>query len=268
MIKTCLRYPGGKTRLVKRILEITPNKINEFREPFVGGGSVFVGLIQQKQVQSCLINDIYTPLYNFWKLALQEENSFMINEIKRIKENYPRGKDIFEKMRKKISQDSFWQSVSFFILNRITFSGTIEAGGYSEQSFKGRFTDSSIKRLNQIKNLKKHCKIDVTNEDYEKIIKKPGKDVFIFLDPPYYSAKKSKLYGKKGENHVNFDFERLSKTLKNTKHKWLMTIDNSDYIKNLFSFANMKEFDLQYGMGNSKGQSKKGKELFISNYEI
>ena len=41
LAKSPLRYPGGKSRALKQILPLIPLNMSEFREPFVGGGSVF-----------------------------------------------------------------------------------------------------------------------------------------------------------------------------------------------------------------------------------
>jgi DNA adenine methylase len=41
MIKSPLRYPGGKSRSVDLISKIIPD-FDEFREPFLGGGSIFI----------------------------------------------------------------------------------------------------------------------------------------------------------------------------------------------------------------------------------
>jgi DNA adenine methylase len=41
-----LRYPGGKSRAVKTIIPLMPKNYAEFREPFVGGGSVFLAALQ------------------------------------------------------------------------------------------------------------------------------------------------------------------------------------------------------------------------------
>jgi len=38
MIKSPLRYPGGKSRAVQRLLALVPDVFDEYREPFVGGG--------------------------------------------------------------------------------------------------------------------------------------------------------------------------------------------------------------------------------------
>lgn len=130
-----------------------------------------------------------------------------------------------------------------------------------------RFTPSSIERVKSLSKILLGIKI--TNYDYEEVISAPGKDVFLFLDPPYFSATKSALYGKNGNLHKMFDHVRFADVMKNTKHKWLITYDDSDYIKNLFSFANIKTWDLTYGMRNvNKDSNQSGKELFISNYEL
>ena len=112
-------------------------------------------------------------------------------------------------------------------------------------------------------------KVLITNFDYEELLKKEGKNVFVFLDPPYYSATKSALYGKNGHLHKSFDHERFAENMKNCRHKWLITYDDSEYIRNLFSFANITTWNLTYGMGNiTENSDQKGKELFISNYAL
>jgi DNA adenine methylase len=110
-------------------------------------------------------------------------------------------------------------------------------------------------------------KTQITNFDYKTVVDTEGGNTFLFLDPPYFSATKSALYGKNGKLHKSFDHERFAKTMKNCSHKWLITYDDSPYIRQLFSFANIISWDLTYGMRNVKEDSNQnGKELFISNY--
>lgn len=73
--------------------------------------------------------------------------------------------------------------------------------------------------------------------------------------------------GKNGNLHKSFDHKRFAETMKNCPHKWLITYDDSDYIKDLFSFANIVTWNLTYGMRNiTENSNQNGKELFISNY--
>jgi len=267
-VRSPLRYPGGKSRAIKKILPLIPKDFKEFREPFVGGGSVFLAVKQELNSKALyVINDLNYDLYCFWKIAQNNIEEF-VEEVKRIKEEEKDGRELFDYLVENDNNLSdFDRAVRFFVLNRITFSGTVDSGGYSKQAFQKRFTDSSIERLALLSEPLQGVKI--CHGDYEEHLFQEGDDVFIFLDPPYLRQAKSKLYGKNGDLHVGFDHERFARNMKKCKHKWLITLDNTPKIWEMFSFAYIYEWELQYGMNNyKKKNAKKGKELFISNYKL
>ncbi|AKB85989.1 DNA adenine methylase [Methanococcoides methylutens] len=275
-VKTALRYPGGKSKALSKIFPYIPNDFLEFREPFVGGGSVFIAAKQQAAQDSLFrINDLNYDLFCFWK-QLRDNDTELINEISRIKKETIDGKLLHsELMNQHLDKSSELEiAVRFFVLNRITFSGLSYSGGYSQESFEKRFTKSSIDRLTPLSELIQDIKI--TNKNYEYLLNKDGDDVFIFLDPPYFNARESKLYGKKGHLHTSFNHKHFARIMKKcTDHKWLITCDDSPEIRDLFDFANILEWNLQYGVNhgkkmneNGEKKAKKGKELFIFNYEL
>ena len=264
MIKSPLRYPGGKSRAVDLIAKLLPY-FDEFREPFLGGGSVFLYTKQLFPDKKYWINDLYFELYKFWEIT-QKDVEILISKIYYWREKFPIGKELFKFLNTNLNEfDDIERAAAFFIYNRITFSGTSLSGGFSESAFKDRFTESSIKRLNQLANVINGSLI--TNFDYEKLVETSGENVFIFLDPPYYSATKSALYGKNGNLHKCFDHKKFSNVMRNCNHKWLITYDDSEYIRNLFSYAYIIPWSLTYGMRNvTENSIQKGNELFISNY--
>lgn len=268
IVKSPLRYPGGKARAIKKITPLIPKDYKEFREPFVGGGSVF---LNSKQVinpdAKYVINDLNEDLACFWKIA-RDRNEELVNRIQEIKDEAIDGGNLHKYfVDNHENLTDFERAVRFFVLNRITFSGTVDSGGYSKQAFGKRFTDSSIYRVSLLDELLES--VEILNVDYKELLNNEGEDVFIFLDPPYSNAVKSKLYGKNGDLHTGFDYEKFAEDMKGCKHKWLITLNNSPDIVELFSFANIYEWELQYGMNNYKQKKAlKGKELFISNYPI
>lgn len=264
MLKSPLRYPGGKSRAIPLMSKLVP-EFNEYREPFLGGGSLFVYLKQKFRNRRFWINDIYKPLYYFW-MEMKENTTELISLIENLKKRYSNGKDLYRYLQENIeSFDSLYQAAAFFIFNRITFSGTTESGGYSEAAYQGRFTDSSIKRVRLLSSILSDTFI--TNEDYSILLNLEGENVFIYLDPPYYTATKSALYGKNGNLHKFFDHELFAENMRICNHRWLITYDDCEYIRKLFSFANIFQYDLKYGMRNVTNNSNQvGKELFISNY--
>lgn len=265
-LKSPLRYPGGKSKAIAKILQYVPSRFSEYREPFVGAGSVFIYLKQKYPQLKVWINDLNVDLFCFWKCA-QFNLDELAEAIWQIKNSNVTGKALFGELTTlNVEQLSeFERAVRFFVLNRISFSGTVDCGGFSQKAFETRFTHSSIERLQQLKDLLGD--IVITNYDYSEVLEKPGEEVFIFLDPPYLAATKSKLYGKKGNLHTCFDHHQFAQNLQNCPHNWLITYDDSAAIRENFSFANLYEWQLQYGMNNYKqGSAAKGNELFIANY--
>jgi len=264
MTKSPLRYPGGKSRAIGIMSKLIPD-YSEYREPFLGGGSLFVYLKQRNPDCIYWINDIYKPLYMFW-YEVKNDVDEVLEIVIEWKTEFKDGKELHKYLQKNIDGfDSFHIAAAFFVFNRITFSGTSESGGYSEASYKGRFTDSSLERVRMLSKILNNTHI--TDLDYKEVVESPGDNVFMYLDPPYYSATKSALYGKNGNLHKSFDHEKFAQVMRNCNHRWLITYDDCEYIRELFSYANIFEWDLKYGMRNVKENSNQnGKELFISNY--
>ena len=259
-----MRYPGGKSRSVKTISALIP-EFDEFREPFVGGGSVFIHTKQRFPNKKFWVNDLYFELYKFWEMS-QKDARALVEKVYEWRNQFPIGKKLHKFLNENLNGfNDLERAAAFFIYNRITFSGTSLSGGFSEGAFTGRFTESSIQRLNEFANVINGTTI--TNFDYEELVKQAGENVFIFLDPPYYSAKKSALYGKNGNLHKSFDHVKFADTMKNCHHKWLITYDDSEYVRDLFSFAKITAWELVYGMRNvTENSDQKGREIFISNY--
>jgi DNA adenine methylase len=267
LIKSPLRYPGGKSKAIEQIIKYIPANFQEYREPFVGGGSLFIYLKQIEPNLNIWINDLNSELFYFWQHC-RDHLCALATSIQKIKDESESGRELFHSLTHlNVEQLSdFDRAVRFFILNRITFSGTVESGGYSEQSYQRRFTNSSIDRVLKMREILADIKI--TNLDYQALLSPSDTEVFIFLDPPYYSATKSRLYGKNGTLHTEFDHHRLAENLKSCPHQWLITYDDSPQIRELFDFAQIYPWELQYGMNNyQQGRAAKGKELFICNYD-
>jgi DNA adenine methylase len=263
-ITSPLRYPGGKARALKKILRLIPEDFAEYREPFLGGASVFIALKQKYPEVPCRINDYNRNVYCFWK-TLQKNPIALIDAITNIKKICKDGRSLYSRLATSDPSGVFGRALRFYILNRITYSGIADSGGYSSQSFEGRFTSSKIEALLPLSKLVK--KVKITNESYEQLLFEKGKNIFIFLDPPYWKTRSSPLYGKNGDLNKFFDHKQFAENVRKCKHKWLITCDDSDRMRYLFSFArHIYPWKMKYN-GLHKKKAIEGKELFIMNYE-
>jgi len=110
----------------------------------------------------------------------------------------------------------------------------------------------------------------ITNLDYEKVVRKyDGAKTFFFIDPPYEDTSEDFGYAESSE----FDFERLVSVLKSIKGNFLLTINDSPRIRNLFKGFHIKSVGVYNAWAHihqahdpdSKASTIR-KELFIRNY--
>ena len=214
------------------------------------------------------INDLFPDLRAFWGVvqdpAACRKLCRSLRGLRARLESPDQAKECFRRFRRETPQDQYRQAYLFFFLNRVSFSGTTRAGGFSSHASTGRFTESCIDRVAALPLALQGVKI--TQLDFQAVIEAPGEDVFVFLDPPYYQS--DRLYGHQGQLH-HFDHERLARVLRKTRHRFLMTYDDCPEVRELYCWARIEEWQLRYGMNNCNRErtSKKGCELFISNYE-
>lgn len=274
-LKTCLRYPGGKSKATQTLAPWFPENFKEYREPFIGGGSVAFYATQAYPNISIWINDLYVPLYNFW-IQLKdngEELSNLLNVIKTKVSDYENQEDIdqahrdlFDETKEKINtQDGLDRAASFFILNKCSFSGLTENSTFSPTASRSNFSFVGIEKLKDYSQLVSKWKI--TNIDYSKVMNKPGKDVFVFLDPPYDI--KDFLYGKDREMHKSFDHDVFAEMVYKCPHKFMITYNLNDRLCELYKDYYLREWKIRYSMAHrgSRGSGENLKtELLVTNY--
>lgn len=264
MIKSPLRYPGGKSKLAKKIYELAPLNFKEYREPFLGGGSVFLFFRQKREDVRYWINDLNEDLYLFW-VILRDNVDELADRIYNYYDVFKDGRDFFNYLRddSKFKTD-LDRAARYYSLNRIVYSGLTEIGGYSDSSYKKKFSPKFFEKLYDVSKLLKGVKI--TNLDYSELLKDYNSDeVFFFFDPPYYCVSQAKLYGKNGELHYNFDHNVFFMNIKDLKARFLITYDYSDKIINMYKDFYINEIETTYFMSSKRTRKK---EAFITNYKV
>jgi DNA adenine methylase len=277
--QTPLRYPGGKQKDIPFLFKFF-KQCQEFREPFLGGGSILLNAVKSGLAATYYANDLNPSVFSFWQ-EVQNNAEKLADFVWQIHEDHPysgpnRNSPAWQKFRQHLTSvldafpdDQFHNAARFFILNRSTSGGSTESGGMTAAAYCDRFTPSSIARLRNLHGLLDT--VQLSNVDYSELIERPGKDVFIFLDPPYLSAEKSGLYGKGGDLHRGFDHKNLAKVLYESPHRWLMTIDDCPEVRELYHWREIHTlaWKKSYGMTNTGGrQSKRGLELLIANFPL
>jgi DNA adenine methylase len=291
--KTPLRYPGGKSRAVKFLKGEVPSSFTEYREPFLGGASMAIHITKEHPNMSVWVNDLYYNLYNFWT-QLRDNGSRFHEELVRIrtpidfnsklsrKNNIPRAdwdshiiksiaanKELFIKAKSEINttDNLFTRAVYFYILNKCSFSGLGESSTFSEMASDQNFNLRGVNKLPEYSKMIKNWKI--TNLDYKEIMNAPSdNDCFVYVDPPYDI--KDNLYGDGGDMHKGFNHMKFYHDMLECPHKWMITYNSNEVLRERFNQFNLTSWDLTYTMrsvGTYVKDQQERKELLITNYD-
>lgn len=265
-----LRYPGSKQRvmrLIKPYWEKVMYNTYEYREPFLGGASVYLNLLTQGK--KIWLNDKDHNIATLFRI-IRDHPTELCNMIKDV---HPTIK-LWEKIKYSNPSSDIEIAFKTLFLNRTNYSGILSAapiGGFRQESeypIHCRWNaEELIKRILYCSIKFKDVKI--TSDDFLFPIVAPSKgNVFLMIDPPYY-IKGNQLYdeGMSPEDHV-----RLRDLLATTKHKYLLTYDNCPEVMELYSkIPGIHFFNTGWaysaGTVQSKEKRKLGKELFITNID-
>jgi len=272
-LKTPLRYPGGKSRALKKLFHFIPDlsDYREWREPFLGGGSMSIEATKRYPHLKVWVNDLYYPVFNFWR-QLQSQGDVLSEYLVALKETHPipdDAKRLFQHSKEHIGTDGdvMKDAIRFYIINKCSFSGLSEASSFSKQASESNFSLRGIRKLPAYKEIIKDWKI--TNESYEELLTH-DQSTFTYLDPPYEIS--SKLYGKKGTIHRNFNHDVFAENCCYHKGHQLISYNDSPLIRERFDDRWIDDtYPLTYTMrskGNYLEDQRDRDELVLYNYGI
>ena len=270
--KTPLRYPGGKSRACQKMDVYFPDlrEYKEYREPFLGGGSVAIHVTKKYPHLDIWVNDLYEPLYNFWRV-LQDSGAELAERIGELKSQHPEpgsAKDLFLKSKESVNdytESDTSRAVAFYIVNKCSFSGLTESSSFSKQASVSNFSVRGIEKLPGYSQIIKDWKI--TNLSYEQLLT-DNKESFTYLDPPYDI--RDSLYGRKGSMHNGFNHDDFAADCDRFIGHQLISYNSSQLVKERFQGWEVGEFDLTYTMrsvGEYMRDQKERKELLLFNYD-
>ena len=275
-LKTPLRYPGGKSRACVKMDQYFPDlrEYTEFREPFLGGGSVAIHVSKKYPHLKITVNDLYEPLINFWS-NLQMFGTELYTELKNLKVtncNQDSARCLFAEMKDVINDKTktdLERAVAFYVVNKCSFSGLTESSSFSAQASDSNFSMRGIEKLPGYSEIISNWHIN--QYSYEYCFRTDVHDgLFMYLDPPYDI--KDNLYGKSGSMHKSFDHDKFAADCdEHNNIKMLISYNSDQLVKDRFKDWSASEFNLTYTMrsvGDYMKEQQGRKELLLFNYQL
>ena len=254
-----LRYPGGKNcifNFVSNLFYENQMMGMSYAEPYAGGAGLALRLLFEEYVDHIYINDFDKSIYAFWKVVTENSDDFCkwISDVNISIDTWNLYKEI---QRSPDNADIVDLARTTFFLNRTNVSGVIKGGVIGGYEQKGKYKidarfnkDDLIERVQKISQFKD--RITVSNLDGIAFIKKMDKlkkEVFIYLDPPYYQ-KGADLYM---NYYIEKDHQNLSKHVHKLNKRWMVSYDNHELILNLYADRNRLIYKLAQSASNRVG---------------
>ena len=257
---TAFGYPGGKVRALNSLSHYLKRDFREYREPFLGGASVGLWIMQRNPHARYWLNELFVPVYVFWK-TLREHPEEMVRWLLRAEKQYQHDtKGLYDFCRSTFdSSNELEMACKEWILRKLTWGGMADKSTYRTTK---KFSKSAIVNLRELGDLLRAVDVKITNLDYSECLSSSGEDVFIFADPPYMID--SFLYGRNGELHRKFDHQEFSQRMKACTHDWLITYNDCDEIRTWFADYFLDPLDMTYTLRSKRSAY----ELIITNYEL
>ncbi len=273
-LKTPLRYPGGKSRAVKYLVPKMPKDATEYREPFIGGGSVAIAFTKEYPDIPVWVNDLYEPLVNFWQmLQTRPDGLFVLLEAYKKEYSTPdSARELFNYCKQDLNDEEkpeLCRAAAFYVVNKCSFSGLTESSSFSPQASVSNFSMRGIENLPKYSELIQNWKI-TCGPYWDMMMTSAPVGTFWFFDPPYDI--KDNLYGKKGELHKGFNHEEFHAwiTQGNVKDRWMITYNTNPTLMEWYDGYYQTKWDLTYTMrsvGDYMNEQKDRAELLITNYD-
>ncbi|WP_342268458.1 DpnII family type II restriction endonuclease [Spiroplasma endosymbiont of Aspidapion aeneum] len=271
-----VKWVGGKRQLLDILRLFIPKDINNYFEPFIGGGALFLDLVPRR----AFISDVNIELITTWNIIKNNPKSLTSLLDTYVKNHNKQGRDFYYNIRHldpaKLQEVEL--AARFIYLNKTCFNGIyrVNRDNIFNTPFNNKEIIKSSTLYNQenIMNISKFLNentIYISNNDFEEILDSANEGDFIFLDPPYdfdnkgFDSYTSGSFGKNGQ-------ERLHEFLIKADRKgikWILTNHNTELINKLYkNFNNYKVPVNRFINSNANDRQNSTFETIIYNFNL
>ena len=243
-IKPFIRWVGGKSRLLPRILPHVPDSIKNYYEPFLGGGAVFLACVSRVFGRSYLA-DLNEHLVAAW-VAIRDHQS----ELKPLLDWYLANdsKEFYYSVRSATPTSLVEKAARFLYLSGVSWNHLWRENSrtgamnvpWGDRQFKGIDSDTMTIFGNLL------ARVDITAADFREVLSSASSGDFVYLDPPYLpifsrpgvekepTAKFNKYTARTFELPDLIELSEICAGLSRRGVKWIMSNRDTELVRDLF----------------------------------
>lgn len=270
------KCPGGKSQVLDEIKNHLPDNITFYAELFLGGGAVFLELLNKDCIQEYYLNELNPDIHNLWSTSFSDNFNLLDYNNQYEKEDFYNIRSDFNKNRSLTTT----RAKQFLFLNKNCYNGLIrynQSGGFN--SPVGSYKKTQICNLNLIQKINTKVKeknVVLDNSDFiTAFAKKFGtlddlSDWFFYFDPPYFPKSDTanfREYTKEGfSNNRQDELLMLLNIIDLQGGKFLLSNSFTQNSLDLYSSYDIIEISAPRSINSKAKGRKKIKEILVRNY--
>jgi DNA adenine methylase len=231
--------------LLPRILPYVPAAIQDYHEPFLGGGAVFLAC-KPRIAGKAYLSDLNDHLVSAW-IALRDSPSDLKPLLDWYLEND--GKDFYYEVRATTPDGALEKAARFLYLNGVSWNHL-----WRENSKTGAMNvpwgDRKFRGFNQLELTEIAAILDgvsISGNDFRQALSNAREGDFVYLDPPYLpifskpgvekepTAKFNKYTSKTFELPDLVELAEMCAELRERGVNWIMSNRDTQIVRDLFS---------------------------------
>ena len=251
-LKPFIRWVGGKSRLLPRILPHVPDSINDFYEPFLGGGAVFLACAAHVTGRAHL-SDLNEHLIAAW-IAMRDHQC----EVRPLLDWYVEhdSKELYYEVRSKTPTSLVEKAARFLYLNGVSWNHLWRENSrtgamnvpWGDRKFKG-IDESTMQTIGKLLS-----KAEIVAADFREVLASATRGDFVYLDPPYLpifsrpevekepTAKFNKYTAKTFELPDLIELADICAELTRRGVNWVMSNRDTESVRQMFPDAKIIQF--------------------------
>ncbi len=268
--KCLCRYTGGMTQRIKYYVKHLPDEITEYREPFVGGGSVTAKVTATREpIDKIWINDLSPVVYSMYAAVVWHTEAIKqaVHDYTPSKAEHRRKVIKLRAMRQTPTTDAeiVQTALDKLVVQTLSFGGFGEETLSLSSNFAQHWNPTNLcDRINYFAVILRKARI--TDYDFTKLFEADGRST-VFCDSPYWTTGTGETLQRRKQtaksmyrfSFSDFDHLRLADRVRWCDHHVVMSYDNSEFIRDLYSsFAQVTVQPVYYA-----GRQREATELLI-----
>jgi DNA adenine methylase len=264
-MKPFLKWVGGKTQILDSVLELFPNEVQNYYEPFVGGGSVLLAFLEAVQSKRILCkgtvyaSDLNTNLISLY-VNIQSNCEDVITELENLTGPFSAcsgtivNRDAKTLEDAQTSQESYYYwiryrfntlpkeerstplaSAMMLFLNKTCFRGVYREGPHGFNVPFGHYKNPTVLDADHLRAVSDLIKdVVFTCQSFVESLVDLNENDFVYLDPPYAPESSKSFVGYTADGFDINDHTSLFKICNEMTCRFLMSNANVQLVRDSF----------------------------------